>query len=224
MALDLSHHAVEERLQSARAKLGVGSSIEAAQMVARVEGYGQTVSQSPDLSDAAIAGHTGRSNPLKIGALTMIIILAALVTVAMQANLTASSANEGLSIEADEFLVDDKGQVEALSIFRLTSKGPGQDAPTEEELVEYLNGQFRKYDMDGSGSITDTEVPDAVAVEEDGRPIIVHDARARTEFLDRHDQNSDGTVSYAEFVETSLANYHNGVGILEVLRVKTFLK
>lgn len=193
-------------------------------MVACVEGYGQTVSQSPDLSDAAIAGHTGRSNSLKIGALTMIIILAALVTVAMQANLTASSANEGLSIEADEFLVDDSGQVEALSIFRLTSKGPGQDAPTEEELVEYLNGQFRKYDMDGSGSITDTEVPDAVAVEEDGRPIIVHDARARTEFLDRHDQNSDGTVSYAEFVETSLANYHNCVGILEVLRVKTFLK
>lgn len=47
----------------------------------------------------------------------MIIILAALVTVAMQANLTASSANEGLSIEADEFLVDDTGQVEALSIF-----------------------------------------------------------------------------------------------------------
>ena len=194
MALDLSHHAVEKRLKSARAKLGVGSSIEAAQMVACVEGYGQTVSQSPDLSDAAIAGHTGRSNSLKIGALTMIIILAALVTVAMQANLTASSANEGLSIEADEF------------------------------LVEYLNGQFRKYDMDGSGSITDTEVPDAVAVEEDGRPIIVHDSRARTEFLDRDDQNSDGTVSYAEFVETSLANYHNGVGILEVLRVKTFLK
>jgi len=39
----------------------------------------------------------------------MIIILAALVTVAMQANLTASSTNEGVSIEADEFLVDHSG-------------------------------------------------------------------------------------------------------------------
>jgi len=52
LALDVSHHAVEKRLKFARAKLGVGSSIEAAQMVARVEGYGQTVSQSPVTQDA----------------------------------------------------------------------------------------------------------------------------------------------------------------------------
>ena len=224
LALGVSHHAVEKRLKSARSKLRVASSIEAAQMVARVEGYGQTVSQSPDLSDAAIAGHSRRSNSLKIGALTMTIILAALATVTMQADLTASPANEGVRIEADAFIVDESGQVEALSIFRLSGKGAGPDAPTEEELVEYLDRQFRKFDKDGSGSIEVTEVPDAVAIEEGGKPIIVHDDRARTEFLNRHDQNSDSNVSYAEFVETSLANYHSGVGILEVLQVRTFLK
>jgi DNA-binding CsgD family transcriptional regulator len=89
LALDVSHHAVEKRLKSARAKLGVGSSIEAAQMVARVEGYGQTVSQSPDLSDAATANQKKRSKSLKIGALTITIILAALATITMQADLTA---------------------------------------------------------------------------------------------------------------------------------------
>lgn len=68
LELDVSHHAVEKRLKSARTKLRVASSIEAAQMVARVEGYGQTISQSPDLSDAAIASHTRRSNSPMIGA------------------------------------------------------------------------------------------------------------------------------------------------------------
>ena len=51
IALDLgiTHHAVEKRLKSARAKLGVTSTLEAARLVAAVEGYGSTVSQSPEL-------------------------------------------------------------------------------------------------------------------------------------------------------------------------------
>jgi DNA-binding CsgD family transcriptional regulator len=224
LALEISHHAVEKRLKSARSKLGVGTSIEAAQMLAHVEGYGQPVSRSPDLSIEKNDRQTKRSNSLKIGALVMTILLAALATVTMQANLTATPVNEGVSIEADAVMVDESGQVEALSIFRLSGKGAGQDAPTEEELVEYLDRQFRKFDRDGSGSIEVTEVPNAVAVDKEGKPIIVHDDRARTEFLNRHDQNSDSTVSFAEFVETSLTNYHSGVGILEVLQVRTFLK
>ncbi len=55
IALDLgiTHHAVEKRLKMARTKLGAGSSLEAARMLAQAEGmsqgYGQAVTASPDL-------------------------------------------------------------------------------------------------------------------------------------------------------------------------------
>lgn len=53
IALDLgiTHHAVEKRLKSARAKLGVTSTLEAARLVAAAEGYGPTVSQSSEVGE-----------------------------------------------------------------------------------------------------------------------------------------------------------------------------
>lgn len=54
IALDLgvSHHAIEKRLKTARFKLGVASSLEAARLLARSERYDQAVSGSADLSPA----------------------------------------------------------------------------------------------------------------------------------------------------------------------------
>jgi DNA-binding CsgD family transcriptional regulator len=51
IALDLgiTHHAVEKRLKSARAKLGVATTLDAARLLAAVEGYGPTVSQPPEV-------------------------------------------------------------------------------------------------------------------------------------------------------------------------------
>ncbi|MBH1943999.1 helix-turn-helix transcriptional regulator [Erythrobacter sp. YJ-T3-07] len=49
--LGVTHHAVEKRLKSARHKLDVTSSLEAARIVARSEGYGGTISGPPELSD-----------------------------------------------------------------------------------------------------------------------------------------------------------------------------
>lgn len=225
LALEVSHHAVEKRLKSARAKLSVGSSIEAAQMLARVEGYGQTVSQSPDLSDVAISNQKTRSNSLKIGALAMTIILAALATVTLQqADLTVPANHDGVTMEAKSFKVHQSGQIDAFNIFRLQGKADNLEDPTDEELAEYLDGQFRKFDRDGSGTIENDEFPTAVAIEGDRHPTIVHDERAKSEFLKRHDQNSDLIVSFEEYLETSLYNFHNGPGILEVQQLSTFLK
>lgn len=55
IALDLgiTHHAVEKRLKSARAKLGVTSTLEAARLLAAAQGYGQAVSQPPEVGEAA---------------------------------------------------------------------------------------------------------------------------------------------------------------------------
>jgi DNA-binding CsgD family transcriptional regulator len=59
IALDLgiTHHAVEKRLKSARSKLGVTSTLEAARLLASVEGYGPTASQSPDVAATPLNAH-----------------------------------------------------------------------------------------------------------------------------------------------------------------------
>lgn len=51
--LGISHHAVEKRLKSARQKLGVSSTLEAARCLATAEGYGQTASQPSEVPGAA---------------------------------------------------------------------------------------------------------------------------------------------------------------------------
>ena len=52
IALDLgiSHHAVEKRLKSARQKLGVATSLDAARLLAEAEGYGRTVCQPSEVA------------------------------------------------------------------------------------------------------------------------------------------------------------------------------
>lgn len=60
IALDLgiSHHAVEKRLKSARQKLGVPTTLEAARLLADSRGYGQTASQAPELVASDPMTHT----------------------------------------------------------------------------------------------------------------------------------------------------------------------
>lgn len=77
IALDLgiSHHAVEKRLKMARTKLGAGSSLEAARMLAEAEGaqagYGQTVTAPPDLPPTPDPRPSWHYRPLVIGGLAM---------------------------------------------------------------------------------------------------------------------------------------------------------
>jgi len=49
LELGITHHAVEKRLKMARIKLDAASSLHAARMLGEAEGYGRTVSHSPDL-------------------------------------------------------------------------------------------------------------------------------------------------------------------------------
>lgn len=82
--LRISHHAVEKRLKMARTKLGVASSLEAARMLSEAEGYGQTVAQTPDLAPHALPIQTVFTQPLIFGAIAMILIGAAALTLVMQ--------------------------------------------------------------------------------------------------------------------------------------------
>lgn len=66
IALDLgiTHHAVEKRLKSARAKLGVTSTLEAARILAAAEGYGQAVSQSSELAQSETEAQVSAVDPV----------------------------------------------------------------------------------------------------------------------------------------------------------------
>ena len=72
--LGISHHAVEKRLKMARTKLNATSSLGAARMLGEAEGYGQAVTQSPDLVSDALPLHSASTRPAIFGVAIMIIV------------------------------------------------------------------------------------------------------------------------------------------------------
>jgi len=87
MALELgvSPHAVEKRLKMARTKLGLSSSLEAARLLAASEGYQRTGPQAPDIDLDAAPGQRRFSRPLALGVLSMTILVAVTIALAVQA-------------------------------------------------------------------------------------------------------------------------------------------
>jgi len=81
IALDLgiTHHAVEKRLKMARTKLGAGSSLEAARMLAEAEGasdrYGQAVAAPPDLQPSVDPRPSWRPRTLVLGGIAMLTLV-----------------------------------------------------------------------------------------------------------------------------------------------------
>jgi DNA-binding CsgD family transcriptional regulator len=82
--LGISHHAVEKRLKMARTKLGATSSLEAARMLGRAEGYGQPVPQPPDLASDAPARQSPSHRLALLGVTIMILVGAIAVALFLQ--------------------------------------------------------------------------------------------------------------------------------------------
>jgi DNA-binding CsgD family transcriptional regulator len=82
--IGISHHAVEKRLKMARLKLGAASSLHAARMLGEAEGYGRTVSHSPDLPSPPAPLQSTVTRPLIFGAIMMSLVAGALLTLVMQ--------------------------------------------------------------------------------------------------------------------------------------------
>ena len=91
--LGISHHAVEKRLKMARTKLGATSSLEAARMLGEVEGYGQTVAQSPDLVSNALPLHSAATRPAVIGVAIMIFVAAIVLGLFLQPTAFSQTAD-----------------------------------------------------------------------------------------------------------------------------------
>ena len=92
--LGISHHAVEKRLKMARTKLGATSSLEAARMLGKAEGYGQAVPQSPDLATGALPLQSGVTRATFLGVAIMILIAALMFALLLQPGTLSQAAND----------------------------------------------------------------------------------------------------------------------------------
>lgn len=91
--LGISHHAVEKRLKMARTKLGATSSLEAARMLGEAEGYGQAVTQSPDLVFDALPLHSAFTRLAVLGGAIMILIGAIVLGLLLHPATFSQAAN-----------------------------------------------------------------------------------------------------------------------------------
>jgi DNA-binding CsgD family transcriptional regulator len=92
--LGISHHAVEKRLKMARTKLGATSSLEAARMLGEAEGYGQAVTQSPDLVSDALPLHSAFTRLTVLGVAIMILVGAIVLGLLLQPSAFSQAANK----------------------------------------------------------------------------------------------------------------------------------
>lgn len=137
MAIDLgiSPHAVEKRLKMARTKLGLGSSLEVARLLAAMEsGYEQSVPQASDLTRTAPRGQTGQRTALIIAGITFMLLSTFIIAML----LTGQDTRQGATYEeATSYLEasfakidrDGSGFVDAADAPKMTVQGPGDMAP-----------------------------------------------------------------------------------------------
>jgi DNA-binding CsgD family transcriptional regulator len=197
IALDLgiTHHAVEKRLKMARTKLGAGSSIEAARMLAEAESaaaeYGQTVTTAPDLAPAPMPHPSRRYRPIVLGGIVMsLTIILALALSSAQPSTTP------VEIEIDSNL-------EKLFAHH-DSDGSGFLEYPESPVVEiaFINDTGPE-PRDGVAAISGGAAADQIA-----------------EFYAIADTDGDGRISLAEFTSWSKAQWAEmGIEVKTILKV-----
>jgi len=184
IALDLgiTHHAVEKRLKMARTKLGAGSSLEAARMLAEAEGatqgYAQTVTAPPDLPVAPGPRSLWHHQPFFIGGLAMFTL-----TVLGIALAAVSPSDAPTEIEID----GDLGKMFA----HYDTNGTGFLEKPESPVIEIAfvdrNGPEP---LDGTAVVTGGDTPRRIA-----------------EFYTAADTDADGRISRAEFTDWTKARW-----------------
>lgn len=209
IALDLgiSHHAVEKRLKSARHKLGVASSLDAARLMADAEGYGRTASGSPDLpvsregADIGVhvapgQGTTGlRRRILSVpGVVLMSILLTAALFLAGEA--LAPSADHAAERHNDSPVAAlfDKEEIERVMALtpeemfaRLDTDGSGVLEANEVQSSEPLIGRYSVRQTMPSSDSAKAQGPSRLGTFE-------------VKSLPSADANADGRIDLAEYV------------------------
>lgn len=191
IALDLgiTHHAVEKRLKSARQKLQVTTTLEAARQLAAVEGYGRTTSQPPEVAQNPPGGQAkpadqllkhvaawSRLAQISAGVLGMSIIVAALALVGGQAPKAAIQNDPPLT-----------------SFSVVVSRKTGQVI----DLETALRSAFASMDKDGDKFIAGDEFSNTNFHILQSRDATARGSKATT--VEQFDADGDKRVSEAEF-------------------------
>ena len=178
IALDLgvSHHAIEKRLKTARLKLDVASSIDAAQMLAQVEGYDWTASRSPDLDRSPPINNPWPFRPVLIGAIAM-SLLASVVLVALSHSGTAE-----LDLKPGDLLLVAPVTFEQLDENK-SGYLEGDEAPP---LIHASGNPSYIPDEDGSAELSSEQ-------------FIITTKPTRDSFYRQADANGDGRISPGEY-------------------------
>lgn len=188
LELGVTHHAVEKRLKSARAKLGVTSTLEAARLLAAAQGYGQTASQLPEVASAgwqaqddeaaASLPHKDRRRGriIATGAFVMSLVLLAAIV------LSAQSQTSTATPERKVVVVDRK------------------NSSSSADLASAFGSAFAALDKNRDGFIAGQELTNAHfrVMRSDIAPNERESSSAATTLAD-YDVNADQRVSEAEF-------------------------
>jgi DNA-binding CsgD family transcriptional regulator len=191
LELGITHHAVEKRLKSARAKLGVTSTLDAARLLAAAEGYGQAVSQSPELEEGASAGDLPATPGLERP-----------TTAARRLRVLAGVSLMSLILLAAAFISTADQQKQAVSPSRTTqvatsNRGSQAGAVNFDAAFERA---FNAIDKDRNGYLEGAEVVNADL----GTTRVATGTKKSNSTNDSafagFDTNKDGRVSRAEFI------------------------
>ena len=183
IALDIgvSHYAVEKRLKTARLKLGVSSSLEAARALADEEGYGQTVARPADLPATEALRNKWPTKSQILGVAAMFSFAAVILVFALQTEPEARGTIER-EMHADP----------------ATGEGTWFVSASSERVEAYVRREFETWDRDRSGFIELIEAPARVFGTNSGQ---IEGERARAHFVANVDRDGDGRVSYEEFAD-----------------------
>jgi DNA-binding CsgD family transcriptional regulator len=197
IALDLgiSHHAVEKRLKMARTKLGVGSSLEAARLLADSEGYQQPVAQLSE-DPAPVSPRQKPLLPLALGG--VFVMLFGLALVLAYPSLPAVSGSVSQLAEDPGTTIPRPGDAEvvySLTFDQLDKDHSGYLEGEEAPTVFRVAGS-PTLDRDDQGNLTYS-----------GDSAIISPAGKRDDFYREADANHDGKVSRSEFVAWSTAKH-----------------
>ncbi len=200
LELGVSPHAVEKRLKMARTKLGLSSSLHVARLLAAAGEYQQTGPQTLYLPSAPAATEKRLDRPLILGGFVMILVTAAIISLAAQSS--------GVAAPADETKPDN---------FRMAPASEFVDG-TPEELRAYAEERFRTMDQDGSGFVERGEapVPQIRLTEESwegpgqpprewfeqqrSRAVPIDPVMAKGAYIAKGDANADGKLSFDEYL------------------------
>lgn len=200
IALDLgiSHHAVEKRLKMARVKLAVGSSLEAARILAQAEGYEQTVAGSSDLHFALNPRKSWRHQSIVFGGVAMFLVT---ISILILAPVYQSSSDDRGSAEIADIQID--GNPERLfDLLDQDDSGFLENPESPFVTVAFLDS-------------------DSTAASE-GKAVLgdSNDAEQIAAFYSLADTDSDGRISFREYNIWSRERFAElGIEIASIIKV-----